>query len=288
MTTQHTAYAIGHAPSQTKHHEWRTASNSAAHLLPHLEKALTSNPNLKLLDIGCGPGTISVSLAQHLLPSGHVLATDIADEILLRAKEHAISKGLAVPENISFQKASVYELPFPHNEFDIVHAHQVLCHLDDPVSAIKEMLRVCKPGGLISLRESDMRMWCFWPELPSLLKFHDLMVEIMLANGGQDKGGRKLVSWVMGAGIKREAIEAGFGTWCYSAPEDRRWWGEAMIERLRTGWMRKKGIEMGLTTEEGVEEMVSGWREWMSREDATLGIVNGEVIVKKAPSLSAA
>ncbi|KAH7629116.1 hypothetical protein B0T09DRAFT_342240, partial [Sordaria sp. MPI-SDFR-AT-0083] len=67
-----------------------------------------------------------------------------------------------------------------------------------------------------------MRMWCFWPELPSLLKFHELMVEIMLVNGGQDKGGRKLVSWVMDAGVKREAIEAGFGTWCYSAPEDRR------------------------------------------------------------------
>ncbi|CCC11148.1 hypothetical protein SMACR_03852 [Sordaria macrospora] len=282
MTTQHTAYAIGHAPSHTKHHEWRTAANSAPRLLPHLQKALASNPNLKLLDIGCGPGTISASLAQHLLPSGNVLATDIADDVLERAKEHAISQGLSVPDNISFQKASVYELPFSDNEFDIVHAHQVLCHLDDPVAATKEMLRVCKPGGLISLREADMRMWCFWPELPSLLKFHALMVEVMLANGGQDKGGRKLVSWVMGAGVKREAIEAGFGTWCYSATEDRKAWGESMIERLRTGQMRQKGIELGLTTEEGVEEMVEGWKRWIEREDAMLGIVNGEVIVRKA------
>ncbi|KAK3946665.1 S-adenosyl-L-methionine-dependent methyltransferase, partial [Pseudoneurospora amorphoporcata] len=161
ITIQHTAYAIGHAPSQTKHHEWRTAANSAPHLLPHLQKALVSNPNLKLLDIGYSPGTISASLAQHLLPSGHILATDIANNVLERAKEHAISQGLSVPENISFQKASVYELPFSDNEFDIVHDHQVLCHLDDPVAAVKEMLRVCKSGGLISLRESDMKMWCF-------------------------------------------------------------------------------------------------------------------------------
>ncbi|EGO53999.1 hypothetical protein NEUTE1DRAFT_124374 [Neurospora tetrasperma FGSC 2508] len=284
MTTQHTPYAIGHAPSHTKHHEWRTAANSAPHLLPHLPKALSSNPNLKLLDIGCGPGTISASLAQHLLPSGHVLATDIADDVLERAKEHAISQGLSVPQNISFQKESVYELSFPDNEFDIVHAHQVLCHLDDPVAAVKEMLRVCKPGGLISLRESDMHMWCFWPELPSLLKFHELMVNVMLANGGQDKGGRKLVSWIMEAGVDRKDIEAGFGTWCYSEPGDRKAWGEAMIERLRTGQMRQRGIEVGLTTEEDIEEMVKGWREWMERGDATLGIVNGEVIVKKAAS----
>lgn len=134
---------------------------------------------------------------------------------------------------------------------------------------------------MLSLRESDMRMWCFWPELPSLLQFHDLIVNVMLANGGQDKGGRKLVSWIMDAGVERKDIEAGFGTWCYSKPEDRKTWGEAMIERLRTGQMRKKGIELGLTTEETVEEMVKGWKEWMERGDATLGIVNGEVIVRK-------
>lgn len=149
-----------------------------------------------------------------------------------------------------------------------MHAHQVLCHLDDPVAAVKEMLRVCKPGGLISFRESDMHMWCFWPELPSLLKFHELIVNVMLANGGQDKGGRKLVSWIMEAGVDRKDVEAGFGTWCYSEPGDRKAWGEAMIERL--------------TTEESIEEMAKGWREWMETGDATLGIVNGEVIVTKA------
>ncbi|KAK1775999.1 hypothetical protein QBC45DRAFT_395583 [Copromyces sp. CBS 386.78] len=81
-------------------------------------------------------------------------------------------------------------------------------------------------------------------------------------------------------------IEAGFGTWCYSAPEDRKAWGESMIERLRTGHMRTKGLELGLTTEEAVEEMIEGWKEWMIREDATLGIVNGEVIVRKGGSSS--
>ncbi|KAL2128195.1 hypothetical protein VTI74DRAFT_9531 [Chaetomium olivicolor] len=274
----HNPYAPGHAPSQVQHHEWRTAENSAAHLLPHLQRAASQNPSLTLLDVGAGSGTISASLAKYM-PQGHIVATDISDSILARAREFADAQRV---KNISFQKASVYELPYEDGRFDVVHAHQVLCHLDAPVEAVKEMVRVLKPGGLLALRESDMRMWCFWPEAEGLLKFHELMVGVLLANGGHDKGGRRLVSWVMEAGAERESIEAGFGTWCYSKPEDRKTWGNAMIERLRSGQMREKGMELGLTTEEGVEEMIKAWEEWIETPDATLGIMNGEVIVKKA------
>ncbi|KAK4034484.1 S-adenosyl-L-methionine-dependent methyltransferase [Parachaetomium inaequale] len=287
MTTPHPtadtpAYAPGHAASQTKHHEWRTAQNSAAHLLPHLDRLAQQTPHLKLLDVGAGSGTISASLAAHLLPhGGSVLATDISDAILSRAASHATSQNLP---NITFQRASVYALPFPDGEFHVVHAHQVLCHLPDPAAAIREMLRVCAPGGVVALRESDMRMWCVWPEREALLKFHGLMVDTLVANGGQDKGGRRLVSWVLDAGagsLGRGDVEAGFGTWCYSEEGDRRAWGEAMVERLRTGQMREKGIELGLTTEEGIEEMIKAWEGWIETDDATLGIMNGEVIVKK-------
>jgi hypothetical protein len=54
-----------------------------------------------------------------------------------------------------------------------------------------------------------------------------------------------------------------------------------MIERLRTGQMRAKGIEMGITTEEDIDEMIKGWEQWIETDDATLGIMNGEVIVRK-------
>lgn len=217
-------YAPGHAPSQVQHHAWRTAENSAGYLLPHLTRAVAQRPELKFLDVGCGPGTISASLAKYLAPQGRLVATDIDDGILRRAAEHAGSEGVA--EKMEFQKADVYRLPFGDEEFDVVHAHQVLCHLDKPAEAVREMLRVTKGGGIVALRESDMRMWCFWPEIEGLKKFHELMVDVLVANGGQDKGGRKLVGWVLEAGVKRGAVEAGFGTWCYSKPEDRKAWGE--------------------------------------------------------------
>lgn len=215
-------YGPGHSASQVKHHEWRTAENSAGHLLPHLKRIAGLKPQLKLLDVGAGSGTISASLAGHM-PEGQVIATDISDEILKQAAAHAEAKGVA---NISFRKASVFELPFDDAAFDVAHAHQVLCHLSEPSRAIKEMLRVVKPGGVVALRESDMQMWCMFPELPGLVKAHKLMVTTLLANGGQDQGGRRLVSWVVDAGIPRDKVEASFGTWCYSDAPDRKVWGK--------------------------------------------------------------
>jgi ubiquinone/menaquinone biosynthesis C-methylase UbiE len=222
MSSSTSQYGPGHAASQVKHHEWRTAENSAAHLVPHLERAAKTNPHLKLLDVGAGSGTISASLAKYI-PQGHVTATDISQDILDRAAEYAKLAGLT---NLAFQTASVYELPFDDATFDIAHAHQVLCHLGDPARAIKEMVRVVKPGGIVALRESDMQMWCFWPELHGLTRFHEITVKTLLANGGQDKCGRKLVSWAVDAGIPRESMDASFGTWCYSNSYDRRSWGK--------------------------------------------------------------
>lgn len=227
-------YAPGHAPSQVQHHAWRTAENSAAYLLPHLTQAVAQSPDLKVLDVGCGPGTISASLAKYLAPQGRLVATDIDDDILRRAAEHAEREGVA--EKMAFQQADVYNLPFGDGEFDVVHAHQVLCHLENPVGAVREMLRVTKRGGIVALRESDMRMWCFWPEIEGLLKFHEMMVDVLIANGGQDKGGRKLVGWVLDAGVGRGDVDAGFGTWCYSKLEDRKAWGEYFGVTSRGCW----------------------------------------------------
>lgn len=222
MTSKANQYGPGHAASQVQHHEWRTAENSAGHLLPHLKRLAEQNPHLRLLDVGAGSGTISASLARYM-PEGEVTATDISDEILQRAADYARSTGVT---NLAFQAASVYKLPFEDDAFDIAHAHQVLCHLDDPSSAIREMVRVVKPGGIVALRESDMKMWCMFPELAGLVKFHEMTVKTLVANGGSDEGGRRLVSWTVEAGVTRDKIQASFGTWCYSDPPDRKTWGE--------------------------------------------------------------
>src|SRR5665811_2195218 len=118
MTTD--VYTHGHHESVLRSHSWRTAANSAAYLLPHLR------PGQRLLDVGCGPGTITTGLAERVSP-GEVVAIDIVPEVLEQARAHAAERGVQV----TFETGDVYALGFDDGVLDVVHAHQVLQHLTD-------------------------------------------------------------------------------------------------------------------------------------------------------------
>ncbi|WP_375431629.1 class I SAM-dependent methyltransferase [uncultured Friedmanniella sp.] len=132
-------YTHGHHASVLRSHGWRTAENSAAYLLPHLR------PDLRLLDVGTGPGTITVDFACRL-PEGSVAGIDNADAAVEATRALAAREGVAVAAAVG----DVYALDFADDSFDVVHAHQVLQHLVDPVAALAEMRRVCRPGGLVA------------------------------------------------------------------------------------------------------------------------------------------
>jgi 2-polyprenyl-3-methyl-5-hydroxy-6-metoxy-1,4-benzoquinol methylase len=119
-TTEH-KYVPGHQQHHIKLHTMRTAENSSAYLLPTLQTMAKSQPRLKLLDCGAGPGSISVSLARYL-PEGEVTATDLSEDIVQRAAAYAQEQGAA---NVKCEVASIYDLPYPDNSFDVVHVQQV-------------------------------------------------------------------------------------------------------------------------------------------------------------------
>ena len=119
-------YTHGHADSVLRSHRWRTAANSAPHLIPHLR------PGLDLLDVGCGPGTITADLAARVTP-GRIVGMDRSPEVIAAAAaDH--------PE-VRFEVGDVYALDAADASFDVVHAHQVLQHLSDPVAALRDMRR---------------------------------------------------------------------------------------------------------------------------------------------------
>ena len=140
----------------------RTAEDSAAFLLPHL------GSTMRLLDVGCGPGTITCDLATRV---GEVLGIEPPGSVLDTARATATSRGVA---NIAFEEGSVYELAFDDDFFDVSYAHQVLQHLSDPVRAIEEMVRVTKPGGVVALRDADYRAMAWHPQPPELDRWMDL------------------------------------------------------------------------------------------------------------------
>jgi len=207
----------GHPPAQSTLHEVRTAENSAAHLLPKLQSMKESNPHLRLLDVGCGSGTISVSFAK-LIPDGNVTGVDVNSNILPRARAVAEMAGV---KNIEFQEGSIYKLPFADETFDITFCHQVLVHIGNPWDALREMLRVTKRGGIVAAREGDYETESIWPELPGQRKFHTLMAGLMSAGGGTPTAGRQLLSWALKAGAEQSQITLSYGTTSYHTPSGR-------------------------------------------------------------------
>ncbi|GAA0401603.1 hypothetical protein Acor_38300 [Acrocarpospora corrugata] len=256
-------YTHGHHESVLRSHRWRTAENSAAHLLPHLR------PGLSLLDVGCGPGTITVDLATRV---GRVTATEIGEDELDLARAEAAARG---QDNIDFAVADVHALDFPDASFDVVHAHQVLQHVADPVQALREMRRVGRPGGIVAVRDSDYDGFTWFPSVPELDEWLALYRKLARANGGEPNAGRFLLSWAREAGFKQ--VTATSSTWCFANPEDRAWWGGMWADRVRASAIARQALASGATTAD-LDRIAEGWRTWAASPDGWLSVLHGEII----------
>ena len=172
-------YSHGHHPSVVDAHALRTARDCAAYLLPELQ------PGDSVLDVGCGPGSITADFAALAAP-GPVVGLDSSEDVLVQARALAAGRGLA---NASFVAGNVYDLDFPDETFDIVHAHQVLQHLMDPVAALREMRRVAKPGGLVAVRDADFSGMIWHPPTPELARWMQIYQEIARGNSAEPDAG---------------------------------------------------------------------------------------------------
>lgn len=206
----------------------RTVENSAAYMLESLRAMRDHDPELRVLDVGTGPGTIAVGFAQAL-PHGHVTAVDLDPEVLSVARATAKTAGV---DNMEFQEADIHQLPFADGTFDITHCHQVLTHVKAPWDAIRELVRVTKPGGIVAAREGDLASECVWPEASGLSKFHNFVSKMMELAGGSISAGRQLLDWALRAGVEREQISLTYGTWSYSSASEKKTWGESICFKI--------------------------------------------------------
>ncbi|HEX5568786.1 MAG TPA: class I SAM-dependent methyltransferase [Streptomyces sp.] len=261
-------YTHGHHDSVLRSHRWRTAANSAAHLLPELA------PGLSVLDVGCGPGTITADLAALVAP-GRVTAVDRAEEVLAEARAVTAARGLT---NVRFARADVHALGFPDGSFDVVHAHQVLQHVGDPVAALREMRRVCRPGGVVAVRDADYAAMAWYPRVPGLDDWRRLYQRVARAAGGEPDAGRRLLSWARGAGFT--GITATANTWCFAGGADRAWWSGLWAERTVASSYASLAVGGGHATEDDLERIAAAWRDWGGREDGWFSVLHGEVLCR--------
>jgi ubiquinone/menaquinone biosynthesis C-methylase UbiE len=271
MPQEQATYSHGHHKSVVDDHARRTAKDSAAYLIPHIK------PTDHILDVGCGPGTITADLAV-LAPQGKVIGCDAVESVLQKASEHAASRDLT---NVTFQKVDANVLPFDDDTFDIVHCHQVLQHVKNPVDILKEMRRVTKPGGIVAAREADYKTFAWYPEPPEIARWMELYQQVARANGGEPDAGRYCHVWAKEAGFGPDKIEASWDVWRYSGTRAQQFGNSWSGRILQQGFLATAEREKFATKDE-IERISEAWRKWGEHEQAFIAIPHGEILCRKA------
>ncbi len=259
-------YVQGHHETVLRSHRWRTAENSAAYLLPHLR------PGMRVLDVGCGPGTITRDLGALVGSEGDVLGVDIDAGVIAQA---ASACDLS---QVRFAVGDALRLDANDSVYDVVHAHQVLQHLADPVAALREMRRVTRPGGLVAVRDADYAAMTWYPSVPALDRWQEVYRAAARAHEGEPDAGRRLLSWANAAGFAQIVPSA--SAWCFATPEDRQWWGGMQADRIVASRIAGQAVELGLATEAELPELATGWRKWAAAKDGWFTVLHGEVLCR--------
>ncbi len=259
-------YTHGHADSVLRSHRWRTVENSAAYLVSRLV------PGQAVLDVGCGPGTITIDIARRVAPAA-VLGIDSSAEVVAEAAAAADEAGV---RNVTFATGDVYALDHADASFDVVHAHQVLQHLARPVVALREMWRVCQPAGVVAARDSIYRSFTWYPRSDRLDRWLELYSAVAEANGGEPDAGSHLRAWALEAGFG--SVQTSASAWSYAEATERQWWGDLWAERVTATALAQRAQELGLADAGTLADLAEGWRGWAAAPNGWFAVLHGEIL----------
>lgn len=247
-------YTHGHHESVIQSHARRRAEVEAWFLLPHLK------PGIRLLDVGCGPGTITAGLARAVAPT-EVIGLDAEPGVLEHARAHTSEEAV---DNVAFVAGDVYQLDFADAEFDVVYANQLLQHLADPVRALKQMRRVLKPGGLLAVRDADYATMSPHPKFPEFPDWNALYHQVAYHNKAEPDAGRTLPAWVRAAGFPNIEIHPNVVT---MDGEEARIWGQTWSQRILYSGIADQALEYGYADQEELKRISNGWKAWAESKD---------------------
>ncbi|ASK65733.1 SAM-dependent methyltransferase [Brachybacterium avium] len=262
------AYTHGYGAAVLDSHRTRTAANSAAHLLPHLRTGQ------RLLDVGSGAGTITAGLARSVGPE-NLTALEVSEQAAALTRSELEHQGIRDAQVVV---GDAQELPFPAESFDVVHAHQVLQHLPEPVTALAELRRVTRPGGIVAARDSDYEGFRWFPEAPGIDRWRELYLRAARANGGTPDAGRRLLAWAHAAGF--EDVTPGASTWLYATSESRRAWAETCAGRLTAGPFAAQLEREGWAEAEERAMLAEDFLAWAEDPDGWFCLLHGEILAR--------
>ena len=231
-----------HAPA----HARRTAERNAAFLLPHLK------PGMRLIDAGCGAGSITLGLATAIAP-GETAGIDLSHVSIDRARALAAERGI---DNCLFETADARALPFADATFDAAFAHALLQHVEFPLDALRELRRVLRPGGVIGIADADRDGAIMAPDFDALRLWHD----IQRRQPRHPNIGRHLRALLHEAGFERvqaSAVASARGD-AISVKLD----GEACARYAESEPFIAYAVANGWATREQMLEIAAAWRAW--------------------------
>jgi ubiquinone/menaquinone biosynthesis C-methylase UbiE len=250
-------YSVNDEKTQREYVQGRRAAQWVPFFLPHLK------PGMRLLDCGCGVGTITTDLAKLVAP-GQVVGLDRDPSQVALAQSLAGERKIT---NVKFEVGNVYELEFPDASFDAVLAHTLLIHLSDPLRALQELRRVLKPGGVIGVSDDDFGTMIISPSNPGLEQLKDLWARFISHNGGNPYYSRQLRSLLLAAGFAKtegHAVAADY----YGTLAGTCWIAEIARQLLSAPPFVEIALGQGWTTKQQLESIIGELKVWGERPDA--------------------
>ena len=268
IASLHPVYQHGHHASVVADHAKRTAEAVAAFFLPFLQ------PGMRLLDIGCGPGTITSGLARRVAP-GEAIGIDPSTSVIDTAR--SLSRDAVT--GLQFEVGDIYRPRFAEGTFDAIFAHQVLQHLHEPVQALKQIRMLLQEGGIVGVRDVDWGSTTFYPDNLGMRRFLALYYDLARRSGAEPDAGRYLRRWFREAGFCE--IRVTTSTVSYTDVAATRAWGDSYAERTLRSTIAERGLEAGIATRAELEEIAAAWRRWGCDPDAFFCFAHTEVVAWK-------
>jgi SAM-dependent methyltransferase len=234
---------------------------------------------VQLLDVGSGPGSITLDLAAVVAP-GEVVGIDIEPLQVDRARALAAERGVT---NVRFEPGDAYALPFPDDSFDVVFSNAALMWLRDPLAALREFRRVLRTGGVVGISDIVHSLTVFEPTTPLLAESQMIMNRVRELQRGRPAG-------LLDFQQRQLLLEAGFSrpegqvrVESFGTPDAVRTFGMCIAAQLDEPF-RPTILSEGWADSTKVDAMVAELRAWAERPDsfgcglwcAAVGWVDGD------------